>query len=49
MRRRFKVPVEHVVLIACTASLAALVWTAGWTWPLRAAAVMIPITALLMG
>jgi hypothetical protein len=43
------VPFGHAVLIACAALLAALVWVGGWTWPLKAAAVMIPLAAILMG
>jgi hypothetical protein len=35
---------RHAVLIACVAALAGLVYAEGWIWPLKAAAVMIPVS-----
>ncbi|HZU90757.1 MAG TPA: hypothetical protein VE993_16025 [Stellaceae bacterium] len=36
-----------VVLLVCTAALAGLVHAEGWIWPLKAAAVMIPVSILI--
>jgi hypothetical protein len=33
--------------IVCTLTLLALVYAGGWTWPLKAAAVMIPVSLLI--
>jgi hypothetical protein len=47
MRHRIGIPPRHAVLIACVAALAGLVYAEGWIWPLKAAAVMIPVTFLI--
>ncbi|HEY2540703.1 MAG TPA: hypothetical protein VGI28_14595 [Stellaceae bacterium] len=47
MRYRVRVPPRHAALIVCAAALVALVYAEGWTWPLTAAAVMIPISFLV--
>jgi hypothetical protein len=40
-------PLRHAVLIACVMVLAGLVHAEGWIWPLKAAAVMIPVSFLV--
>ena len=47
MRYRVEIPLRHALLIACALALAGLVYAEGWTWPLKAAAVMIPVTFLI--
>lgn len=47
MRYRFEIGPREATLILCTAALAALVYTEGWIWPLKAAAVMIPLSLLI--
>lgn len=47
MRYRMVLPPRHVVLLACAAALAGLVYAEGWIWPLKAAAVMIPVSFLV--
>ena len=47
MRRHFELTVYKATLILCTALLAALVFSEGWIWPLKAAAVMIPVSLLI--
>ncbi len=47
MRYRFEIQLREAMLIACTAALAALVYAEGWIWPLKAAAVMIPVSLLI--
>jgi hypothetical protein len=47
MRRRLEIHPRQLVLIACAAAFAVLVLLEGWTWPLKLAAVMIPVAALL--
>ncbi|HEV2098023.1 MAG TPA: hypothetical protein VGR45_03755 [Stellaceae bacterium] len=47
MHYRIKVPPRFAVLIACSVVLAGLVYAEGWVWPLKAAAVMIPVSALV--
>ena len=37
---------RQAMLVACTVVLVALVCAEGWIWPLKAAAVVIPITLL---
>lgn len=37
---------RQAILIACTAVLAVLVYAEGWIWPLKAAAIVIPISLL---
>jgi hypothetical protein len=40
-------PLHHAVLVICALTLLALVHAEGWTWPLKAAACMIPVSLLL--
>ena len=47
MRHRFEIPSRHVMLIACALALIGLVHAEGWIWPLKAAAVMIPVSFLV--
>jgi len=47
MRYRLEIPPRHAVLIACAAALVGLVYAEGWVWPLKAAAVMIPVSLLV--
>jgi hypothetical protein len=47
MRPRFEVGPREAVLVLCTATLVALVYVEGWIWPLKAAAVMIPLSLLI--
>ena len=47
MRYRDLVLPRHAVLIACVVALAGLVYAEGWIWPLKAAAVMIPVSFLI--
>jgi hypothetical protein len=47
MRRRLELTVYKATLILCTALLVALVYSEGWIWPLKAAAVMIPVSLLI--
>jgi hypothetical protein len=47
MRNRFKIGLYELSLAGCAVALAALVYAEGWIWPLKAAAVMIPMTLLI--
>ena len=47
MRRRIRIPPQHLILAICAASLLGLVHAEGWTWPLKAAALMIPVSLLV--
>jgi hypothetical protein len=47
MRRRTWIRLRYVALIGCVMLLAGLVYAEGWIWPLKAAAVMIPISFLV--
>jgi hypothetical protein len=47
MRNRIALPPRHTLLIVCAAVLAGLVYAEGWIWPLKAAAVMIPVSFLV--
>jgi hypothetical protein len=47
MRRRFEVSLSDAVLIACTLVLLGLVYAEGWTWPLKVAACIIPVSLLI--
>jgi hypothetical protein len=47
MHQRFDMHLREATLIACVAALAALVYAEGWIWPLKAAAVMIPVSLLI--
>lgn len=46
-RRRIEIGPYLLVLIICTAGLVGLVHSEGWIWPLKAAAVMIPVSVLI--
>ena len=46
MHRRFEISSKLVVLIGCIAVLAVLVHAEGWIWPLKAAAILIPVSFL---
>jgi hypothetical protein len=47
MRRRIEIPPQDLILVLCAASLAGLVYVEGWIWPLKVAAVMIPVSLLV--
>ncbi|MFI4947648.1 MAG: hypothetical protein ACHQC9_02465 [Alphaproteobacteria bacterium] len=47
MRYRFEITLVEATLLVCTGTLAALVYAEGWIWPLKAAAVMIPVSLLI--
>ena len=47
MWHRIEIPPRTAVLILCAIALVGLVYTEGWTWPLKAAALMIPVTLLV--
>lgn len=47
MRKRYDIRLHELLLVACSAALVALVYTEGWSWPLKAAAVMIPVSLLI--
>ena len=47
MRYRFDITVHVATLLVCTATPAALVYAEGWIWPLKAAAVLIPVSLLI--
>ena len=47
MRFLFEIPARYVMLFVCAAALFGLVHAEGWIWPLKAAAVMIPVSFLV--
>jgi hypothetical protein len=47
MQRRFEIRLRSVMLVLCCVVLAVLVYSEGWIWPLKAAAVMIPVSLLI--
>ncbi len=47
LHKRIEISPRHAVLIACVAALLGMVYAGGWTWPLKAAAVMIPVSFLV--
>jgi hypothetical protein len=47
MRYRFEIGPREATLILCTATLAMLVYVEGWIWPLKAVAVIIPMSLLI--
>jgi hypothetical protein len=47
MRNRFEIGLYELALVACAGTLATLVYAEGWIWPLKAAAIMIPLTFLI--
>jgi hypothetical protein len=42
------IPPDRALLVGCAAALVVLVHAVGWIWPLKLAAVAIPIAALLI-
>lgn len=47
MRYRFEMRLHWAMLAVCSIALAALVYEEGWIWPLKAAALMIPVSLLI--
>jgi hypothetical protein len=47
MRRRIEMPPRNVLLVFCAVTLVGLVLAEGWTWPLKLAAVMLPVSYLV--
>lgn len=47
MRYRFELRLREATLVACVVALAVLVYAEGWIWPLKMAAVMIPVSLLI--
>ena len=47
MRNRFEIGLYELMLVGCAGALAALVYAEGWIWPLKAVAVMIPVSLLI--
>jgi hypothetical protein len=47
MRHRFQIGPREATLLLCVAALAALVYEEGWIWPLKAAALLIPVSLLI--
>jgi hypothetical protein len=47
MRNRFEIGPREAALVLCAVLLVALVYEEGWIWPLKAAAVMIPVSLLI--
>ncbi len=47
MRPRLEIRLHEAVLIVCAVALVVLVYAEGWIWPLKAAAVVLPITLLV--
>ena len=47
MHRRYEISPYLATLAFCGAVLLTLVYVEGWIWPLKAAAVMIPVSLLL--
>jgi hypothetical protein len=47
VRYRFEFQMREAALLVCILALAALVYAEGWIWPLKAAAVMIPVSLLI--
>ena len=46
MRHKIEITVRDVLLTLCAAALVGLVYAEGWIWPLKAVAVMIPVSFL---
>jgi hypothetical protein len=47
MRDPIEITPYYAALILCAVILVALVFAEGWTWPLKAAACMIPVSLLI--
>jgi hypothetical protein len=46
MRIRQKLQARQAVLFGCALAVAVLVYAEGWIWPLKAAAIMIPVSLI---
>lgn len=46
-RKRIELRPYHVILVVCAAALVGLVHAEGWIWPLKVAAVMLPVSILV--
>jgi hypothetical protein len=47
MRKRLEIGPREAALLVCAIALVALVYAEGWTWPLKVAAVVLPISLLV--
>ena len=47
MKYRIEISLREAALIVCAGALALLVYSEGWIWPLKAAAVIIPVSLLI--
>ena len=47
MRHRIEILPRNALLIVCAVALVGLVYAEGWVWPLKAAAVMLPVSFLV--
>ena len=47
MRIRPKLYSRQAALFGCALAVAALVYAEGWIWPLKAAAIMIPVSLIV--
>lgn len=47
MKHRLEIGLHEAAIVCCAVVLAALVYAEGWIWPLRAAAVVLPISLLI--
>jgi hypothetical protein len=47
MHSRFELGPREAALVLCALVLVALVYAEGWIWPLKAAAIMIPVSLLI--
>ena len=47
MRYQYEISLRKAALIVCAAVLMGLVYAEGWIWPLKAAAVILPVSFLV--
>ena len=47
VRQRIEIHAFEAALVLCAVALVALVYAEGWIWPLKAAAVVLPLTLLV--
>jgi hypothetical protein len=47
MKNRLEIGLYEAALLVCAVALLVLVCAEGWIWPLKVAAVMLPITLLV--
>jgi hypothetical protein len=47
MRFRRKLPARQAALLGCALAVVALIHAEGWIWPLKAAAIMIPVSLIV--